>query len=218
MKSVLFRALIVVVIFVIGSTIGYQYIREKKTLKIYSPEDFNPKLVDKSALNNTKEHVIGPFSLIGQLGQTVNKETFQNKIYIANFIFTTCPGICPKMTNNMQVLYKKLKTDPEILFISHTVNPEGDSVPVLLKYATKYQADHNKWFFVTGEKKQLYDLARHQYFATISEGDGGANDFVHTENFILIDKKSRIRGVYDGTSFDEIDRLENDIQILKEEN
>ena len=217
MKSVLFRASIVALIFIVGSIIGYNYKYKNKGLKIYSAADLNPALVGADSSKLDKPHFIGDFTLINQLGKTITPENFKDKIYVANFIFTTCPGICPIMTNNMETVYKKFKSDSQILFISHTVMPETDSVPVLLKYANKKGADANKWFFVTGKKTQLYDLARNQYFAAISEGNGSAEDFVHTENFVLVDTKKRIRGIYDGTSFDEIDKLILDIQTLKEE-
>lgn len=216
MKSVLFRTSIVVLIFAIGSIIGYRFFVPKNQLKIYSAKDLNPKLVGLNPDSVKGEHHIGDFKLINQIGETVTPNNFKNKIYVADFIFTTCPGICPVMTSNLSRVYQQYKNDPKIAFISHSVMPETDSVPVLFAYAKKYDANPKQWHFVTGNKSDIYTLARKHYFAAITEGDGGPDDFVHTENLILVDSKKRIRGIYDGTSFDEVDQLIKDIEILKD--
>ena len=154
--------------------------------------------------------------------KTIRKQTylkttendFRNKIYVTDFFFVTCPTICPKMTDQMHRVYEEFKENDDILFLSHTVMPEADSVPVLKDYAEKLKVDVKKWKFVTGDKKQIYNLARKTYFAAVTEGDGGVNDFIHTENFVLVDKEKRLRGFYDGTSKKDVDRLIEDINAL----
>jgi len=217
MKPVLVRSVAVFIIFCIGSYFGYNHVYNPEPLPIIQPSDINNKLVDISLHKKTADHRIGSFSLTNQLGKSISENSFSNKIYVANFIFTTCPKMCPLMTSNLSVVYDNFKGDPEISFISHSVTPEIDSVPQLLKFAKKYNAEAPQWHFVTGEKKQIYELARKHYFAATTNGDGGIHDFIHTENFILVDKKKRIRGIYDGTSFDAIDQLIIDLDRLKED-
>ena len=140
------------------------------------------------------------------------------KIYVANFIFTRCGSICPKMTANMGILQNKFKEDKDVIFLSHSVTPEMDSVPALRRYANQKGIISGKWHFMTGNKEEIYRLAKQQYFAgdTIGYYQSG-NEFLHTENFILVDKHRRIRGVYNGTLPIEMDRLIDDIGNLKQE-
>lgn len=203
-------------IVVIGMVVAY-FLIKPKVLPVFNPSDINPKLVDESVQGVTKLHRIGAFSLTNQEGKTVTEKDYQDKIYVTDFFFVTCPTICPKMTKQMERVYSEFKSNNEVLFLSHTVMPENDSVPVLKEYAVKHNIDVNKWNLVTGDKKQIYDLARKTYFAAITEGDGGVDDFIHTENFVLIDKEKRIRGFYDGTSENDVDRLINDINTLLNE-
>lgn len=193
----LIPALIVVII---GITIAYFMISKPKPLKIYNPADINPKLVDESLQGTSKNHKVGEFSLTDQGGQPVTPTDFEGKIYVTDFFFVTCPTICPKMTDQMLRVYEEFNENSDILFLSHTVMPEEDSVPVLKEYADKFNISSEKWKLVTGDKKQIYDLARKTYFAAVTEGDGGVDDFIHTENFVLVDKDKRLRGFYDGTS------------------
>jgi protein SCO1/2 len=189
-------------------------ITDNKTLPIYNPSDLNPKLVDESVQGVTKLHRVENFNLIDQEGKTVTEENFKDKIYITDFFFVTCPTICPKMTKQMKRVYDEFNDNPDILFLSHTVMPEKDSVPVLNEYASELNINNSKWKFVTGDKKDIYNLARKTYFAAITEGDGGVDDFIHTENFILVDKEKRLRGFYDGTSEKDVNRLISDIYTL----
>lgn len=205
------------IVLLVGITITYFMVDKPKILKIYNPIDINPELVDKSVRNVDKFHRVGSFSLTDQDGNTVTENHFKGKIYVTDFFFVTCPTICPKMTKQMSRVYDEFKDNPDISFLSHTVMPEADSVPVLKEYATKLRVTSEKWKFVTGEKQQIYDLARKTYFAAVSEGDGGPDDFVHTENFVLVDKEKRLRGFYDGTSKEDVDRLIIDIYALLEE-
>jgi len=188
-----------------------------KPLKIFNPSDLNPKLVDKDFQYIDKNYCVGSFHLIDQNGDSVTNHTFDHKIYVTDFFFVTCPTICPKMATQMSRVYQEFKDNDQVMFLSHTVMPEADSVPVLHQYAQKLRADANKWKFVTGDKKQIYNLARKTYFAAVSEGDGGPDDFVHTENFVLVDKNKRLRGFYDGTSEKDADRLISDIYTLLKE-
>lgn len=155
--------------------------------------------------------------MINQNGKTITQEDYKDKIYVADFFFTTCQTICPIMTDNMAVVQEKLKNDSEIMLLSHSVTPDIDSVPQLKEYALEKGVDDSKWNLVTGDKKQIYRLARKSYLAVKTAGNGDEYDMIHTENFILIDKKRRIRGFYDGTDSEEIERLLNDIEILKKE-
>lgn len=207
----LIPALIVVII---GITIAYFMISKPKPLKIYNPADINPKLVDESLQGTSKNHKVGEFSLTDQDGQPVTPIDFEGKIYVTDFFFVTCPTICPKMTDQMLRVYEEFNENSDILLLSHTVMPEEDSVPVLKEYADKFNISSEKWKLVTGDKKQIYDLARKTYFAAVTEGDGGVDDFIHTENFVLVDKDKRLRGFYDGTSKKDVDRLIKDIYTL----
>jgi protein SCO1/2 len=217
MKKELIRAIVIFLMFAVSAVTAYFVFYPAEPLPILSAQDLNPKLVDPTLLNSTKEHFIGEFNLINQHGDQVNQATFEDKIYVANFIFTTCPKMCPLMTSNLKTVYSSFLNDPKISFISHSVTPIQDSVPVLKAFAAKYNIIGHQWHFATGDKKHIYDLARKNYFAATSVGQGGPNDFVHTENFVLVDKKKRIRGIYDGTSFDQVEQLITDINSLKEE-
>ena len=186
-----------------------------KVLPIYNPSNFNPELVDRSLQNTSKNHIVSDFNLINQNGKTITQEIYKDKIYVADFFFTTCQTICPIMTDHMYEIQKQTITDPEILLLSHSVTPKIDSVAQLKRYAKKKLVNSSKWNLVTGDKKQIYELARKSYLAVKDAGDGGPYDMIHTENFMLIDKKRQIRGFYDGTESEEIERLLEDIKILK---
>ena len=201
----------------IGIGVAYKMIKEDRVLPIYSPAMINPELVDESKQNVTKGHRIADFKLINQDGEEITNEDFDGYYYVTDFFFTTCPTICPSMSAQMQRVQKEYMDDENFKILSHTVQPEVDSVPVLKEYANLYEANPKKWIFVTGSKKLIYDLARKSYFAAVTEGDGGPNDFIHTENFVLVDKDKRIRGFYDGTSSESVDKLIVDIEILQQE-
>lgn len=200
-----------------GVCLFYFLLTPSKKLPVFSPVDVNPRLVDASMQHVKKNHKIAKFELIDQNGEKVTQETYKDKIYVADFFFTRCGTICPIMTTNMSLIQKEFLNDDEVMMLSHSVTPIMDSVPVLKEYALKKGVVDKKWHLVTGSKKEIYELARKSYFAVLDEGDGGAQDFIHTEQFILIDKKKRIRGYYDGTSTDDIARIIEDIAILKEE-
>ena len=209
------RLLMFGVVLILGMRVVYPMLKRDPVLKIYKPSDVNPTLVDESVRNFELEHSISDFELYSQDGDTINLNSVEGKIYIADFFFTTCGNICPKMTTQMKILHDFYLTDEDIMFVSHTVYPEEDSVQVLSAYADKYQIDSNKWLLLTGAKEVIYDLARKSYFAVLTEGDGGERDFIHTENFMLLDKRQRIRGYYDGTLPEDMIRLKKDIEILR---
>ena len=191
------------------------YQQEKKQLPVYNPVDFKEKLVDKSVRNVSKNHTVANFSLTNQNGITITNKDYENKIYVVDFFFTSCPTICPIMTNNMLKIQDEFIDNDDIKLLSMSVTPEIDNVEILKQYATEKGVNDSKWNITTGPKKHIYELARKSYFAVVEQGDGGLQDFIHTPNFILIDTKKQIRGIYDGTNENEILRLIADIKILK---
>ncbi|QLE00920.1 SCO family protein [Galbibacter sp. BG1] len=205
------------VLSVIIISLIYQALKPKERLKVYEPSMVNAELVDTSIQYIRKYHTIAPFKLINQNGDTVTEANYKDKIYVADFFFTTCLTICPKMTDNMVEIQQHIKNDPEVMLLSHSVTPEIDSVPRLKAYAEEKGVIDAKWNMVTGDKKQIYNLARKSYLAVKTVGDGGPFDMIHTENFVLVDKKKQIRGFYDGTKEEDIEKLLNDIEILKNE-
>ncbi|NIK90765.1 MULTISPECIES: SCO family protein [unclassified Mangrovimonas] len=205
------------VISVIIVIIIYNVLNVYQPLPIYQPTMVNSELVDSTLHYQKKYHKISDFKLVNQNGDTITQELYKDKIYIADFFFTTCQTICPIMTDNMAQLQEKLKDDNQVMLLSHSVTPEIDSVPQLKKYALKKGVIDSKWNLVTGDKKQIYELARKSYLAVKTDGDGGPFDMIHTENFMLIDKKKQIRGFYDGTNQEDMERLLNDIKTLEKE-
>jgi protein SCO1/2 len=187
-------------------------------LPFINQPDFTPEWISPSDSNYSTIHQIPNFSFTNQDNQTVTEKTVDGKIYVANFIFTRCGSICPKMTANMGILQKKFKEDKDLIFLSHSVTPEMDSVAALRRYANQKGIISGKWHLLTGNKDEIYRLAKQQYFAgdTLGYYQTG-NEFLHTENFILVDKHRRIRGVYNGTLPIEMDRLIDDIGTLKQE-
>ena len=212
-----FFAIVLLVLSMVIISIFYQILKPKEVLPVFQPAQVNKELVDSTIQYVKKYHTIADFSLINQNGKTVTQDTYNDKIYIADFFFTTCQTICPIMTDHMVILQNKLKHDPDVMLLSHTVTPKIDSVAQLKKYALKKGVLDTKWNLVTGDKKEIYELARKSYLAVKSYGDGGDYDMIHTENFILVDQKKRIRGYYDGTRKEDIELLLSDIDILKKE-
>ena len=202
---------------VISVSLFYSILKLVERLPIYQPASVNSELVDTTIVHKINYHKISDFSLTNQNGETVTQKKYDNKIYVADFFFTTCQSICPIMTKNMKDIQDKLIKDSEVLLLSHTAFPEIDSVEVLKKYAVENQVIDSKWDLVTGDKKEIYDLARKSYLAA-KDNSFGEYEMIHTENFVLIDKKKQIRGFYDGTNKEEIDRLYKDIKILKNSN
>lgn len=177
-----------------------------------------PYIGERELAPNGKDtiyHSIPSFSFINQDGETVTDKMYDGKIYVVDYFFTTCKTICPKMTTELLRVQEKFSyTNGLVQILSHTVDPENDSVPVLKAYSNLIHADSKMWNFVTGDKKQLYDIARNGYMVNALEGDGGPDDFIHSELFVLVDKEKHIRGVYDGTNIKAVNDLLDDIKVL----
>lgn len=195
----------------------YNALKVEPKLPVYQPDMVTADLVDSTVQHVRKFHKVKDFQLINQNGDTITQKEFDNHIYVTDFFFTTCQTICPVMTDNMKVLQDEFLEDDEIKLLSHSVTPTIDTVEKLRAHADLMGLIDGKWHMVTGDKKHIYNLARKEYLASKTSGDGGPYDLVHTENFVLVDKEKRIRGFYDGTNDDEIQQLIKDISILKRE-
>jgi len=206
--------LIVIVLSAIILTLFYLALKPKKMLPIYNPSMVNPELVDSTVQYISKYHSISDFSFTNQNGKIITQKDYEGKIYVADFFFTTCGSICPKMTTNLVEVQKAFINNPKVMLLSHTVFPEIDSVSVLKEYAKKNGVIDTKWNLVTGDKKQIYALARKSYLAVKLGKPEELYDMVHTENFVLVDSKRRVRGFYDGTKKEDIERLIEDINFL----
>jgi protein SCO1/2 len=211
-----FFAVVLLVLSAIIVTIIYSILKPTPVLPVYQPADVTTELVDTTVQHVKKYHTIAPFELTNQNGETITQETYADKIYVADFFFTTCQTICPIMTDHMVKIQERLRDDADVLLLSHTVTPEIDSVSQLKKYAEEKGVDDAKWNLVTGDKQEIYNLARKSYLAA-KDSPYSEYDLIHTENFVLVDKQRRIRGFYDGTDARAIDQLLRDIAILKTE-
>lgn len=196
----------------------YNALKPQKTLKIYSPADVNPELVDSLVEHIKINHRIADWSFTNQNGEMVSHKNYENKIYVADFFFTTCPTICPIMTDNMVWLQDRIKQYPDVMLLSYSVTPDIDTPEVLKEYALDKGVDDTIWNLVTGDKREIYYLARQSYLAVKTGNPSELYDMVHTENFILVDKKRRIRGFYDGTEREEMEQLLEDIAFLAANN
>ena len=195
----------------------FNALKPRKILPIYQPAEVSFELVDSSLQHIKKYHKIADFKLTNQNGQSISQRDYENRIYVADFFFTTCPSICPIMTDNMVDIQQYIMDDENIYLLSFSVTPAIDSVPQLKKYALEKGVIDAKWNLLTGNKKEIYTLARKSYFVVKEDGDGGPHDMIHTENFVLVDPDKRIRGYYDGTSGTAMDSLKLDLVTLKEE-
>ena len=195
----------------------YSLLTPKKSLKIFTPRDVNTELVDTTIQHIWYNHTIADFEFTNQNNKVITEKDYEGKIYVADFFFTTCPTICPKMTDNMVWLQEQIKDNPKVMLLSHSVTPDIDNVNVLKKYAIEKGVDDSKWNLVTGNKKDIYYIARKSYLAVKTKSSDELYDMVHTENFILVDQKRRIRGFYDGTNLEEVKKLIEDIHYLSQE-
>ena len=195
----------------------YNVLTPEKKLPIYQPSMVKFQLVDSTIQHVKRFHKIDDFKLINQNNDTITNEIYDGKIYVADFFFTTCPGICPIMKENMIDIQKEFVNDDQVLLLSHTVTPEIDSVEILKDYSIDNGIIDSKWNLVTGDKKQIYNLARKSYLVAEDIESDIKYDMIHTENFVLVDPNRRIRGFYDGTSSESMERLIEDIYILKKE-
>jgi protein SCO1/2 len=221
MKSLLYKYrkffIVLIVFSVITISLFYFALKPQKMLPIYNPADVNPELVDSTVQYKSKYHTIADFSFVNQNGDTITQKNYEGKVYVADFFFTTCGSICPKMTTNLADVQKAILNNPKVMLLSHTVFPETDSIPVLKAYAIKHGVVDSKWNLVTGDKKEIYTMARKSYLAVKLGRPDQLYDMVHTENFVLVDQKRRVRGFYDGTNKEEIKRLLEDIDFLCKE-
>jgi protein SCO1/2 len=206
--------IVVIVLSAIILTLFYSALKPKKMLPIYNPSMVNPELVDSTIQYISKYHTIADFSFTNQNGKIISQKDYEGKIYVADFFFTTCGSICPKMTTNLADVQKAFINNPKVMLLSHTVFPETDNVAVLKEYAKKNGVIDTKWNLVTGDKKQIYTMARKSYLAVKLGKPEELYDMVHTENFVLVDTKRRVRGFYDGTKKEEMERLIEDINFL----
>ena len=195
----------------------YNALKPIKVLPVYQPAMVNYELVDSTLQHIKKFHQIAPFRLTNQNGKIITQRDYQDKIYVADFFFTTCPTICPKMTENMALIQARILDDSQVKLLSFSVTPQIDSVAQLKRYAVEKEVNDQKWNLVTGDKKEIYTLARKSFLAVKEDGDGGPCDMIHTENFILVDPEKRIRGFYDGTDIKAMEELLQDITTLKQE-
>jgi protein SCO1/2 len=218
------RFIFLLVFFVVGIFISYQYLKPQhaKELPIINPVDITEKgVVDSALLRKGYGHKIGAFSFPNQDGKTITQDNVKGKIYVVEYFFTTCSTICPAMNKQMQKVQKAYANDPQFKILSFTVDPDIDTVAQMKRYAKKQGANPDQWWFLTGEKENLYHLARTSFFVLkpteVPKTGDGDSDFIHTNQFVLIDQKGRIRGYYDGTSAKEVETLISDIAILKTE-
>ena len=217
--------LLSIAIVLISLVLGYLWYNKlqsngpTKVLPIFGIEDIKEKNLDGKIVYDTVFHQVPDFSFTNQDGKQVSQQNLQDVVYVADFFFTTCPSICKDMAKQKIRLYKAFENNPQVKIVSHTVNPENDSVPVMKAYAKRCKITNtDKWYLLTGDKKALYSIARDGYHVNATKGDGGPDDFIHTENFALVDKNKRIRGYYNGTSEAEVNQLMYDIeQLLLEE-
>lgn len=192
--------------------------KEARVLPFYTSADFTPQWIVPNSGDIKSLHCIPPFNFTNQEGEAVSEKTFAGKIYVADFFFTACPGICKKLTTHLSLVQAAFLNDTSVLLLSHSVTPESDSVPQLKKYAQSFGVISSKWHLVTGNRDAIYNIARNAYFADEDMGEKkNSADFLHTENMLLIDKHRRIRGVYKGTSLKDVNDLISDITILKVE-
>jgi len=195
--------LLPIVFFLVLSKGKYHY----KHLDYFGPKEVN-------ASGDTTYFTVPDFKLINQNGETITQKSFEGKIYVANFFFATCPTICPKMTDQVKFVQDEFKDNKDVLFISHTVDPDRDSLPALKMFAEKHGADLSKWFFVTGNRDSIYTLAFKGYMVGAGEDAASAGGFMHDQHLLLVDKKKRRRGIYDSLDPKEIQRLKDEIKVL----
>ena len=189
-----------------------------ESLPYYNDPAFSPRWIKPGSDELTEFHSIPDFKLINQQGDTITNQIFDGKIYITDFFFTTCPSICPKMTTNLAKIQEAFKDDDSVLLLSHSVTPKHDQVSVLREYATLKGVIDSKWHLVTGDKEQIYDLGRNFYYVEENLGRNKTIDeFLHTDNFLLIDKNRHIRGIYSGVNNAAVQQLITDIKTLKME-
>ncbi|WP_417265035.1 SCO family protein [Brumimicrobium sp.] len=218
------RVLLTFIVLVIGIFTAYYLTKqsmEQKQLPVIQPRDVNAEMINPELANIGIGHRIGKFEFLNQNGEKITHEDVQGKIFVAEYFFTTCLTICPVMTEEMKRVQERFKGNQDVKILSFTVDPEQDDVAVMKAYAENHNAVAGQWHFLTGPKEDLYSLARNSFFVlkpaeAKNLGDAGS-DFIHTNNFVLVDREMRIRGYYDGTSTEDINILMDDIDLLLNE-
>ena len=218
------RIVAVLVVFIAGITIGYFILQSKENpLPFFNPTDMEADVVDSALYSQNVGfgHKIGDFRFKNQHGKTISQLEIEGKVFVAEYFFTTCKSICPLMNDQMMRVQEAFADDGDFKILSFTVHPEVDTVAQMKRYADEHGAIDGKWHFLTGEKTKLYELARKSFFVlkpaeAQNLGDAGG-DFIHTNNFVLVDREKNIRGYYDGTNPKEVDRLIHDIEHLLDE-
>ena len=192
--------------------------QEQEVLPFYNSPDFTAEWIKPNDTNYHSIHCIDTFELQNQLGHIITKDSLNGNIYVANFFFTSCLSICPKMTNNLEILQGAFKKSQQVKLVSFTVMPEKDSVPRLKKYGDDHHIDPAKWCLLTGNKERIYKLARQSFFSEKRLGmQKDSSEFLHTESMLLIDKRGRIRGIYNATESSDLSRVKEDINLLLKE-
>jgi protein SCO1/2 len=202
-------------IFLLVLGVSFFSCNKKKSLPILGERKAEKKVVEGKSKTDTLYHTIPTFSFTDQFGKIAsNQDYLGKKIYVADFFFTSCPTICPKMKTQMLKLYKHFEGNNEVSFLSHTIDPRHDTVPVLSEFAKKLGVKGDQWRFVTGKKEQIYDVCLKGYMTTAKEDSAADGGFIHSGAFILVDKQQRVRGIYDGTNAAEVEKLQDDIDLL----
>ncbi|GLR18281.1 SCO family protein [Portibacter lacus] len=203
-------------IFIVGCSETQEKESRVETLPYYSEATFTPHWLTADDAELADFHQVSPFKFVNQEGDTITEQTYEGKIYITDFFFTTCPGICPKMTDNMAILQEVFMEDDDVFLLSHSVTPGYDSVPVLKEYAENKGVDSKKWSLVTGAREEIYKLGRQDYFVEEDLGlQKEPEEFLHTENFVLVDEHRHIRGIYNGLNKASVNQLIADVKTLK---
>lgn len=192
---------------------------DMKKLPIMGRKQYVKKEVDgQQKIVDTIYHQIPDYKFVDQDSNYVTPKTFEGKVYVADFFFTTCPTICPVMERNLLRVYKKYKGNSEVAFLSHTIDPDHDSVSILKDYAERLGVnDAKQWHFVTGAKDKIYQIGQQSYMVSAMEDKNSPGGYIHSGAFILVDKDRHVRGIYDGTKKDDVDRLMKDMDTLLKE-
>jgi protein SCO1/2 len=190
---------------------------QKRVLPIMGERTPITRTENGNTVIDTQYATVPPFVLLNQEGDTVSEALVKGKIYVADFFFTSCPTICPIMKKEMLRVYEKVKGNDNFMLLSHTIDPDFDSIPLLKEYAKRLGSDGKQWQFLTGQRESIYELAEKGYYATAMPDSTEPGGYVHSGGFILVDKQSRVRGVYNGTDAKEVDLLIEDLFILSEE-
>ena len=183
-------------------------------LPILGQREAVTKMVDGKSVTDSVYQAIPDFKFVSQYGDTVTANTLANKIYVADFFFTSCPTICPKMKVQLKRVYEKFKGNSNVMLLSHTIDPDHDSVAVLKEFASNLGVTGRQWLFVTGDREKIYDIGQNSYMVTAQADESAPGGVVHSGAFILVDKAKHIRGIYDGTTEEGVDRLMKDMDRL----